>query len=420
MKTQIVGILYCCFIFIFITSGNVLAQDYAAKKTRQKAGFFVEAEAGLGYDSNVFRSPDESYVDFAQTITPTPPPPEPENPTITPDVISSFFVPLSLDAEYIATFSPTIHGIVSYRFHGEFYLESAADNGDEFDNKLRGGLEFLLSQEGKRKNTIYVGPYVGYHREFYVDRDFGVEQTAPTDDPVVRADVSDRYKYVSGGIESKLRKRTGLIQYGANAFYEVRDYEDPVVISQLDQDYYGLGGHVRFRVAKPSKLKLSYDYRVRDFDERPSRGSDGRLLTANPPREYTYHIFGISLRNSITKNITVYLDYELRLREDDYQGYDDYTKNKYGVRFLYDNNQGYRMRLKAAYWERDYDIAKAFDELDQADKEYDGIDIEFRGDYALNKQWYIWVEDIYDLDNSTDKRYEYDRNQIMAGVKWEF
>ena len=79
------------------------------------------------------------------------------------------------------------------------------------------------------------------------------------------------------------------------------------------------------------------------------------------------------------------------------------------------------MKLQAwfTYWDRDYPNAFAFDVSGQPQKTYDGIEARVKGDFALDKQWGLWAEYKYWDQNSTDLRYDYDRYQVMAGVKWE-
>src|SRR5574341_665053 len=51
--------------------------------------FTLEAELGLGYDSNAYLAPGQSYIDYAQT----------GNPTIDPVRHSGFFIPVLFRSE---------------------------------------------------------------------------------------------------------------------------------------------------------------------------------------------------------------------------------------------------------------------------------------------------------------------------------
>ena len=50
------------------------------------------------------------------------------------------------------------------------------------------------------------------------------------------------------------------------------------------------------------------------------------------------------------------------------------------------------LRVKAAYWFRDYDTALAFNEPGQEAKEYTGVNVDFRGEYEFLKHWSAWCE----------------------------
>jgi len=64
----------------------------AAAPKDENGGFALFAEAGFGYDSNAFRAPRNSYVDYAAI-------PLGSNPTVVPQSKSGFFVPFKAGVE---------------------------------------------------------------------------------------------------------------------------------------------------------------------------------------------------------------------------------------------------------------------------------------------------------------------------------
>ena len=98
-------------------------------------------------------------------------------------------------------------------------------------------------------------------------------------------------------------------------------------------------------------------------------------------------------------------------------GYNDYDRNKYKVRALYDYSKDIALKAAFTYWERDYPNAYAFDNDTREAKNYDVIKLEFEGDYTVTENKTYWLDFEWRDENSTDKRYEYDRMKIMAGIK---
>ncbi len=379
----------------------------------QESPFSIAAEIGIGYDSNAYLTPSKSYLDYAQDSVPITPGIQPT--PVDPIRHSGFFIPAYLKAKY----SPNLDGqnrfVASYRFDGDIYPSSTLDNANTYSHKLSAGMEFVLGSKGKREDTFYVGPFLGYHRETYFDRDSGVEKTTTASS----TNISNRYNYSGIGLEAEYAMRTTPVQYGIHGMVEQRDYSDPVVVAQYDHLYYVLGGEVEFHVAQPTKLKLSYDYKVRDYDERHARDANGVYSNANPLLTYTYHDVGATLRNRLGKWLVVYLDYDRLMRNDENVGYNDYTEDAYRIRIITSEDRGNKLRATFSYWKRDYPNAFAYDNASQPRKEYDGIEATLKGELGLTKNWGLWAEYLYGNQNSTDLRYDYDRYQVMAGVKWE-
>jgi hypothetical protein len=103
---------------------------------------------------------------------------------------------------------------------------------------------------------------------------------------------------------------------------------------------------------------------------------------------------------------------------DGYVNYNDYKAHRYGGRVLYEQGP-LKGKLSLHHWQRDYPHAFAFDVAGQAGKVYSGNDLRFKAEYAHTKALSFWAEAIHTMQNSTDLRYDYARNQIMAGVSWE-
>ncbi len=394
----------------FAAASSMAAEAAASPKAREEkqaegaSGLSFSAEAGLGYDSNVYKTPGGPYVDFAQT----------GNPTVNPTKKTGIFAPLEVNAGYLHPLWRTVNLITEYKFDGNFYFDSALENADEYDHSLSLGPEFALSKKGPAGGTLYTGVFAGYHKQIYYDRDDGASKVSGT------TDISDRYTYSNRGVEFAYKNELYALEYDVYGSFESRDYEDPAAVSQYDHDYSVLGAALHYKIAQPTKLTVGYGYSSRDYDERPSRDLNGSALTSNPRLEYTYHTFDVTLRQRITGDLVGYADYTRETRKDEFAGYNDYTLGRYKVRAIYTPTESLRLRLAASYWERDYKRAFAFDNPVSGEKKYDGISLDAKAEYSQSEHLRLWAEVNYDDQNTTDKRYEYDRYQAMAGVRVEY
>jgi hypothetical protein len=376
--------------------------EYDAKRPAPKAAaeepYVVEAEIGIGYDSNAYLAPSKSYDDYSSGVLVP----------VDPVIHSGFFIPLSVKAKYSTNLNAKNRFLTAFKLNADIYPETDTDKADEYSGTLKAGMELVLGKKEWREDTLYVGPFIGFHRETYVNRDDGVEGAG-----------GDRYDYTSIGLEAKYEKRNASLPYRIHAEIEDRNYPDPVGTVQQDHTYYELGADVDVPLDKRSKANLSYAYYVKDYTDRHARELNTTFSTTT--LVYQYHDFGITLRSKLAYWLVVYLDYDYIIRNDDYVGYHDYTKNEYRIRIITREGKGTKVQAWFTYWDRDYPNAYAYDNIVvvQIPKEYDGIEALVKGDFALDKHWGLWAEYKYWNQNSTDLRYDYDRYQVMAGVKWE-
>ena len=243
----------------------------AAPKAAAEEPYVVEAEIGIGYDSNAYLAPSAGYFDFAQGVF---------QPTV---IQTGFFIPLSLKAKHSADLNAKSRFLTSFKLNADIYPESDTDKADEYDSTLKAGLEFVLGKKERREDTFYVGPFLGFHRDTYVNRDDGVEGVG-----------GDRYSYNSIGLEAEYEKRIASLPYRIHAEIEDRNYPDPVGTVQQDHTYYELGADVDVPLGKRSKANLSYAYYVKDYTDRHARELNTTFSTTT--LVYQYHDFGVTLR----------------------------------------------------------------------------------------------------------------------------
>lgn len=385
------------FLFLAFTASAAESKDGQSKLT-----WF--AATGLGYDSNIYQAPSAAYLDSAPTVPVM----------VTPVTQSGFFIPLEANLTVAKNQNANNRLLGLASFKGDFYTAADARNANVYDLDLSGGKEHVLGQKGVVEDTIFYGVFIGKREKTYADHDTGLEKTT-----TAGSGISDRYSYTSIGIEAEYQHRIGRVDYGVNGKYAQNDFSDPVVVSQLDNTHLKVGADVEFSVSSASKLKLEFGHAVQDYSDRHARDVSGALNNANPLLVYTSNNIGASLRNRLSADWVIYLDYDHTRRTDDYVAYNDYTQNKTGVRILY-GKDAIKARLALERWTRDYPNAYAFDVATQGEKTYDGSNLKFKAEWAQSVDSALWVEMIFNMQNSTDLRYDYQRKQVVAGMSWVY
>jgi hypothetical protein len=373
----------------------------AGTTTARAAVYSLTGATGFGYDSNAFLTPGRSYFDpFVGGI-------------VSPRQRSGFFVPLEVKADHAAG-EDRLRWLSSLDFRGKQYVQQRVDNADTYRTVLFTGAEYLLRRRGPYRDRITIGPTFAYNREIYVDRDTGLERTTA----VTAADLGDRYIHHRYGLKAELRMRTTPVKYALRGEVRRYDYKEVPVLSSLDHLYYRLGATAEYDLFPPTTLGLGFAYFVRDFEDRPPRDRAGDLVLTGPDRKYKYYDFDLSLGQKVSSSWKLFLDYELLLRDDDFVGYNDYTRHRYRVRARYRDGDS-ELDFVVSWWKRDYPRAFAFDDPAFPRKGYETWEAKMTGERPMRGTWKLWAEYEYINQNSVDPRYEYDRHQIAAGVKVE-
>lgn len=394
-------------LFIFTILMPAIASAATSPKTEQ-GDIAWSVSTGLGYDSNAYQAPSSPYIDYAAL-------PLGLNPTEVPKKKSGIFVPFEIKAETKKSHSQDIRLLGSATAAGSFYPQPGLRNANNYNVRLRAGSEFVLGREGKSENTLYVGALIGKHKQVYVDHDSGLDKTTT----LSVTDISNRYSYMSLGGEARYKHRTGKIDFGFVGQFVLYDYEDPVAVSQLNHTYYRLGGDVSLPVASQVKLDISLDHSVRDYSYRHSHDATGVYKSAYPLLLYTYNAVGATLRDRISPEWLLYLDYDHSQRTDAYVGYNDYRENRFGMRLLYEQGS-IKTRLALHHWGRDYPNGFAFDVATRGAKTYSGNDLKLKAELEQSKNSSLWAELVYKAQHTTDLRYDFVGSQIMAGMSWAY
>lgn len=379
--------------------GMITAPADAARNNTD--GIVLNAGVGLGYDSNVYHAPKAPYFDLAQGVQ------------VVPQVQSGFFTPITLGAKY----KPASYGMeFKYNFDGTIYPNSSLKNANIYDNAATLGWNSEL-QGGE----FYAGFLAGYHKNTYVDHDTGLTKITTASG----TDISNRYTHFDVGGELKLKYKVDDVEYKIASKLATLMYSDPIVVSTMDHILFEVGGSARLPLGDNStKLKLGYDFTMRNYTNRNARNAQGVQRRANQLLNYYYHSFNAQLYQKFSRSFMAFLDYERTYRVDTFVKYNSYTKDRVKLRLRYRLSGDSLMRASVSYSQRKYPNAFAFDKPAGGSKDYKKLVVSLKSETgALLPSLgdpVFWGKVDYAKQTTTDLRYAYNQAEVSVGGKWKF
>ncbi len=369
---------------------------------RNFADLELRARVGYGNDDNVFRSPSQPYIDFY----------DPANPIVVPEIQSGAFVPLSLSAKYMINSYKYEGFYAAYRLAGRYYTDELLENGNEYLHELAIGNEYRRKVES-RERELYSAFKVAQHDEVYYDPDNGGPRTI---NGVV---IDDRMNYIRYGPEITFRQSHERLAIGARLKAQLWNYEDVLVVPEYDHEYLLLNLYGQYRFAGSSLFRVSVEGYTRRYSDRPSYDLDGQQRLGNPNTRYDYYALQLTARQRIFDSLWVGFDIERTERIDGYVGYNDYTRDSVGVEMHW--NPGTRFSLEASgeYRLYDYPNAFAFHNPIAGPKTQESARANIVATYDITRRLSIVAQASYRETVSNDTRIQYERNQLVIGVRWE-
>ena len=114
------------------------------KKKREFTDLELSARVSFGQDDNVFRSPDQPYVDLS----------DPAQPLVVPNILSGAYMPVALSAKYRINSLPFEGFYVRYRLGGRYYQDQDLENANEYQHEASFGSEYRR-KEGSREREVW-------------------------------------------------------------------------------------------------------------------------------------------------------------------------------------------------------------------------------------------------------------------------
>ena len=384
------------------TDYQVIVEEREEK--REFSDLRLRARLGYGSDSNIFRSPDQPYVDLS----------DPNLPVIVPEVQSGAYVPLNLSAQYMLNVLPFEGFYGAYRLAGRYYTDELYENGNEYLHQLSFGSEFERAYEDKnRMRYVHSEFAIAQKDEVYYDPDDGL----PYD--IGGEIVDDRMNYLRYGPELTARQSGERLSFGINFKGQLWNYEDSEVLPEYDHEYFRGRLYGQYKFTRSSLLRVTATYYSRRFGDRAAYDLDGVQRLGNPNIRYDYVALGLRARQRITDNMWFGFDVERTERTDQYVGYNDYIRDGFGVEFHWSPGYRFDFEVDVDYYLYDYPNAFAFHEQAAGRKTQESLDIWAEASYRITRNLSVVAEAVHREVVSNDIRIQYDRTQYLIGVRWE-
>jgi hypothetical protein len=380
----------------------LLARVEKRKVERQFTNFDLKAFVGFGTDDNVFRSPDQDYVDFA----------DPALPLVTPEIVSGAFVPIDVQLKYSINSLKFESFYGAYRVAGRLYQDKELENANEYTHEFSFGSSYSRKIEN-RERRVFSAFTFAQHDETYFDPDDGTSRE------VAAETIEERMNYTRYGPEFTWVQSYDRFALGLRMKGQLWNYDDPDIVPEYDHEYFVFAAHAQYRFTQTSLLRLSVDKYSRRYGDRPAFDLDGNQPVTNPDLRYDYLAVGLTARQRITQNMWFGFNVELTERQDRYLGYNDYSRDEFGVDFNWTPSPRFRFKVSGHYRSYDYPNAYAFHNPAAGVKTLETIRGNVLTEFRMTPHLSIAAEAELRESTSTDTRIGYDRTWFSLGVTWQ-
>ena len=375
-----------------------------ATKKKNFTELELYSRAGVGYDTNVYRAPSTRYIDRANRNQPI---------VVDPVVQKGFYYPVRLGAKYSVNSFEHESFFGRYRLSGRFHTDQALNNADEYIHEFAFGTEYRRKEEN-RQSVVSSAFTIAQHKELYFDPDDGEERTSNG------INIADRLSYIRIGPEIRTRQSWQRFTFNLWGKAQLWNYKKTAEVPEYDHEYFRVGGNVQYRFTRTSLLRLRAEAYSRDFSDRPAYELDGTQPLGNPAVEYDYIDYGIMARQRITRAMWFGVKYVRTERTDGYLGYNDYTRDGYGLEFSLRAGRRFRLKADATYRVYNFNNAFAFNNPVAGRKTLESLRGRVKASLELDWNVTLVGEFIYREVVSNDVRIQYDRSQYLLSVQWNY
>ena len=383
-------------------SDVLLARVEKRKTERKFTNFDLSAFVGFGSDDNIFRAPGQAYIDFADAALPL----------VTPEAISGTFLPIDFSAKYSINSLKFESFYAAYRLAGRYYTDGELENANEYSHEISFGNSYQRKEEG-RERRVFSAFTFAQHDQTYFDPDDGTIRLSDT------TLIDDRLNYTRYGPQIAWVQAYDRFALGLRMKGQLWNYEDTEVVPEYDHEYFVFAAHAQYRFTQTSLLRLTVDKYSRRYGDRPAFDLNGNQLITNPDLRYDYLAVGLTARQRITSKMWFGFNIERTEREDRYLGYNDYTRDEFGVDFRWKPTPRFKFELAAYYRNYAYPNAFAFHNPVAGVKTLEAVRGNLLAEYRMTSHLSITAAAEFRESTSTDTRIGYDRTLFSLGVTWQ-
>jgi len=382
---------------------DVLLARVEKRKVEPKfTNFDLRAFVGFGTDDNVFRTPGQDYIDFA----------DPALPLVTPEPVSGAFVPIDIQLKNSINSLKFESFYSAYRVAGRLYQDQELENANEYSHEFSFGSSYRRADENRERRVLSAFTFA-QHDETYFDPDDGTAREVDAES------IDQRMNYTRYGPEFAWVQAYNRFALGLRIKGQLWNYEDPEVVPEYDHEYFLFAAHAQYEFTRTSLLRLSVDKYSRRYGDRPAFDLDGNQLITNPNLRYDYLAVGLTARQRITPNMWFGFNVELTDRQDRYLGYNDYQRNEFGFDFNWTPTPRFRFEFGGYYRNYDYPNAFAFHNPVAGIKTLESVRGNLLAEYRVTPHLSVTAEAEFRESVSTDTRIGYDKTWFSLGVTWQ-
>ncbi|PCJ49547.1 MAG: hypothetical protein COA74_05155 [Gammaproteobacteria bacterium] len=303
-------------------------------------------------------------------------------------------------------------------------IKGASYSDDDSSNWYRGKIDLGYKSKFKVKKKKYKYNFsVDYNKldSTYISRFTGVEAE------LSGIALGDRYDANLINANTELSFKTkNKSKFSLGYQYRDKNYQfyDVVGLSNLDYSHQKLSLDYSYPISKNSKLTINSDFYNRNYDDRRNKDLSGANIAGT---DLVYNIINIkaSYVDNISKSTLIRYSLKYGRRTDNGMGYWDSNSNYASVYFRKRLTDKHILTTSLRYSVFDYDNRSDFSSLslDEQAKQNNGFK------YAFDYRWVFNRGNDYDLAayvklqidsfKSSTSEYEYQRNQISIGLRWD-
>lgn len=372
------------------------------EKKREFTDLQLHAQVSFGSDSNVFRSPDQPYIDRSDPLATI----------VVPVVQTGTYMPVSMSAKYLINSFKWEGFYAAYRLSGRYYNDELLENANEYQHEVSFGNEYHR-KEDNRERKITSAFKVAQHDETYYDPDDGTIRD------VDGINIDDRMNYLRYGPELNLRQSHERLAFGARIKGQLWNYEEQSEVPEYDHEYLFVSLYGQFKFTQSSLFRITAEGYSRRYGDRPAFDLDGQQRAGNPNVRYDYVALTMTARQRILDSLWIGFDVQRTERTDQYVGYNDYSRDSFGAEIHWSPGRRFDLEASGHYRLYDYPNAFAFHDQTAARKTQESADARLTASYRMWRHLSLVAEAKYRETVSNDIRIQYERYQYSLGLRWE-